>query len=180
VIEVWGTDEHRVGLKPIVRWVWAKRGQRVVVPVRPRYQWLYVYGFVRPTLGATWWLLLPSVRAELFSQALAAFAQAVGAGAGPPGQGGKQVLLVLDRAGWHTGAAVQVPDGLTLVPLPAYSPELQPAERLWRLTDEALANRTFADLDELTAVQAERCRSVQAQPERVHALTAYHWWPKAG
>lgn len=46
-------DEHRMGLQPILRKVWAKRGQRPVVIVRPRYEWLYVYGFVRPETGET-------------------------------------------------------------------------------------------------------------------------------
>jgi hypothetical protein len=124
-----------VGLKPIRRWVWARRGQRVVATVQPRYQWTYLYGFVRPNSGQTWWLLLPTVRADLFSLALAEFAQAVGAGQG------KQVLLLLDRAGWHLSSQVQIPAGVHLVWLPPYSPELQPAERLWPLADEPLVTR---------------------------------------
>jgi transposase len=42
--------------------------------------------------------------------------------------------------------------------LPAYSPELQPAERLWPLTNEPIANRCFESLDELEAVLFDRCR----------------------
>jgi len=42
-----------------------------------------------------------------------------------------------------------VPDGIILLFLPPYSPELQPAERLWSLTNEPLVNRAFASLDEL-------------------------------
>lgn len=169
---MWAQDEHRVGLKPIVRWIWARRGQRVIAPVQHRYVWEYVYAFVRPTTGATWWLLLPSVRADLFTLALEGFAQATGAGQG------KQVLLLIDRAGWHLSLEVLVPAGVHLVPLPPYAPELQPAERLWPLTDEPLVNRTCVDLDELEGVQAARCAVVQTQPERIRALTLFHWWPK--
>ncbi len=171
-IELWGSDEHRVGLKPILRAVWARRGQRVVVRVQPRYQWTYLYGFVRPRSGQTWWLLLPTVRADLFSLALAEFAQAVGAGQG------KQVLVLLDRAGWHVSTQVQVPDGVHLVWLPPYSPELQPAERLWPLADEPLVNQTFPTLDDLEAVLAQRCATLQDQPLRIQAATRFHWWPK--
>jgi transposase len=70
-----------------------------------------------------------------------------------------------------------VPEGLHLVWLPPYSPELQPAERLWPLTNEPLANRSFADLAELGAIQAQRCLTLQVQPERVRAATLFHWWP---
>jgi hypothetical protein len=44
-------DEHRLGLKPVPRRVWATRGHRPVVRVYHRYQWLDVYGWVRPTTG---------------------------------------------------------------------------------------------------------------------------------
>ena len=143
MVELWTTDRHRIGLKPILRRVWSPRGQRARAPVQHRYQWCYLYAFVHPGSGRTWWLLLPTVSIAAFTLALAEFAQAVGAGLG------KQVIIVLDGAGWHVSAQVQVPAGVHLHNLPPYSPELQPAERLWPLTNEALANRHFHDLDAL-------------------------------
>ncbi len=98
---------------------------------------------VQPGTGRTWWLLLPTVSIAAFVVALAEFAQAIGAGRG------KQILLVLDHEGWHVSPQVQAPAGIHLHFLPPYSPELQPAERLWPLTNEALANRHFRDLEEL-------------------------------
>ncbi len=79
-VELWTTDQHRVGLKPILRRVWARKGSRPRVTVQQRFQWLYVYSFVQPATGQTEWLLLPTVRADVFTLALAQFAQAVGAG----------------------------------------------------------------------------------------------------
>jgi transposase len=102
---------------------------------------------------------------------LAAFARAVGAG---PKQ---RVVLVLDGAGWHTGEAVQVPAGIHLAFLPSYAPERQPAEHLWPLTTEPLANRRFERLDALEAVQAERCLTLQQQPDLIRRHTRFHWWP---
>jgi hypothetical protein len=164
-------DEHRVGLKPILRRVWHKRGQQPLAPCRPRYQWLYEYAFVHPVTGETFWLLLPTVSTTLFAQALAQFATALGVGPA------LQVVLVLDQAGWHRSHDLVVPDGLTLVVLPPYSPELQPAERVWALSDEPLANRVFASLDDLETVLSERCRELQAHPELVAGRAHFHWWP---
>src|SRR5215469_13388629 len=124
-----------------------------------------VYGFGCPENGQTEWWLLPTVRSASFSQVLEDFARAVGAG---PAQ---QVLLVLDRAGWHTSKQVRLPDGLPLVYLPPYSPELQPAERLWTLTNQPMVNRTFATLDELEEVQAQRCVTLQATPDLIRHHT---------
>lgn len=98
-------DEHRVGLKPILRRVWARRGRRPVAMVRPRYQWLWVYGFVCPATGDTWWLVLPRVNVATMSRALAEFAQAMGAGES------QRIMLVLDQAGWHMSGKVTIPEG---------------------------------------------------------------------
>ena len=166
-------DEHRIGLRPILRRVWAPRGRRPVAAVQPRYEWTYLYGFVRPATGASYWLLLPTVSGAAFSAALREFAAGVGAGAG------RRIVLVLDGAGWHSGAQVAVPEGLHLVFLPPYSPELQPVERLWPLTNEPLANRHFASLAELEAAQAERCLTLRAQPAVLRAQAHFHWWPEA-
>ena len=172
-VEVWAFDEHRAGLKPVPRRVWAKRGRRPVATAEPRYQWLYLYGFVRPTTGALVWFLCTTVNTALFAAVLARFAAEVGAGPG------KRVILVLDGAGWHASAGLAVPEGVRLEFLPPYSPELQPAEHLWPLTDESLANRHFAGLAELDAVPAERCLALRDRPETVAAHTRFHRWPEA-
>lgn len=155
----------------MVRRVWAKRGQRPRARVDRHYEWLYVYGFVRPATGQSWWCLLPSVSSEAMSAALAAFARDEGIDAT------HRVALVLDGAGWHTSGSLVVPDGIDLLRLPPMAPELQPAERLWPLVDEPVANRSFADLDELEAVLVTRCQTLRADPATVKAHTLFHWWP---
>lgn len=165
-------DEHRIGLKPIIRRVWAKRGQRPTVLVYPRYQWLYVYAFVQPTTGRTFWLLMPSVSVDAFEAALAAFADFVGAGHD------KLVRLLVDCAGWHTSPRLQRPPNLSLYFLPPYSPELQPAEHLWALSDAPLVNQYFQNLDQLEDVQAQRCNWLQDHPDIVRSTTNFHWWPQ--
>ena len=54
-MEVWATDEHRIGLKPIIRRVWAPKGQRPTALGHHRYKWVYVTAFVQPTSGETFW-----------------------------------------------------------------------------------------------------------------------------
>lgn len=115
---------------------------------------------------------MPTVNIAAFTSALAHFAHQVGAGPDKP------VLLVLDQAGWHCSPQVEVPAGVYLEWLPAYSPELQPAERLWPLTNEPLANRAFPDLAALDAVLAEQCVRLAEQPDRVRTHTRFHWWPR--
>jgi len=123
----------RLGLKPILRKVWAPCGRRPTAKAKRRYEWIYLYGFLRPTTGEVYWLILPKVNAKVFSLALSHFACEVGAGKD------RSILLVLDQAGWHTGGEVEVPEGIELEFLPARSPELQPAERLWPLANERVA-----------------------------------------
>lgn len=163
----------RLGLKPILHRVWAPRGKRPMAKGRRRYKWVYLYGCVRPKTGEVFWLVLPRVDAGTFSLALSHFAREVGAGVG------KRVILVLDQAGFHTGGEVVVPEGIELEFLPARSPELQPAERLWPLVNERVANRLFEDLDELEEALIERCLALSEQPELLRGSTRYHWGPKA-
>jgi hypothetical protein len=105
--------------------------------------WRYLVGLVHPASGRTLFHLATSVSIALFEGELAAFAHAVGA------TPAKQIVLVLDRAGWHTSAHLRVPDHVHLLFLPAYSPALQPAEHPWPLTNAALINRQFATVEDL-------------------------------
>lgn len=114
---------------------------------------------------------MPTVNTAAFSLALSAFAEEQELGPN------KHLVLLMDQAGWHKSAALAVPQGLHLLFLPSHSPELQPAERLWPLSNEPLVNRVFGSLDKREQVQAERCRCLQAHPEVIRARTAYHRWP---
>lgn len=119
------------------------------------------------------WFVCTVVDAALLSAVLAAFAAAVGAGED------KLVVLVLDNAGWHVSGDLVVPQGIELAFLPPYTPELQPAEHLWPLANEAVANKHFASLKDLDAALSERCRTLAATPEVIKAATHFGWWPSA-
>ena len=172
-VALWTADQHRLGLKPVRRRVWCRRGQRPQAVVQPRDQGCSLDAVVPPPAGRTFWLLLPTVSIAAFPVALAECAQAVGAGQGKP------LLLVGDGAGWQVSPQLQVPAGVQWHVLPPYSPELQPAERLWPLTTEALANRHFTDLDALQTVQAPRGLTLQRMPEVIRAHTHFHGWPQS-
>jgi len=117
------------------------------------------------------WFLADAANTAMFSRILAAFARDVGAGPD------KIVVLVLDGAGWHVAKDLQVPDGIRLEFLPPYSPELQPAEHLWPVINEPLANQHFHTLADLDEVLAERCCDLANDPDRVKSSTQFHWWP---
>lgn len=171
-VELWAVDEHRIGLKPILQKVWALPSQRPIAPVEQRYDWRYLVGFVHPASGRTVWHLASTVSIELFSVELEAFAREVGAS--PT----KQIVLVLDGAGWHTSPTVRVPEYVHLLFLPPHSPELQPAEHLWPLTNTVLVNRHFATIEELEEAQAERCLVLQARRDLIRSATRFWWWPR--
>jgi transposase len=171
-VEVWAMDEHRIGLKPILRTVWWVDRQRPLAPVQHRYEWRYLVGFVHPTSGRTVFHLATSVNISLFEVELAAFAQVVHASPR------KQIVLVLDRAGWHSTQRLRVPDHVHVLFLPPYSPELQPAEHLWPLTNTVLVNRHFASIEELEDAQAARCVALQSHRALVRSTTSFTWWPQ--
>lgn len=81
---------------------------------------------------------------------MATFAREAGAGRD------RIIVLVLDNVGWHSESNLAVPEGIRLVFLPAYTPELQPAEHLWRTVDEPIVNKHIPDLETLEAIISER------------------------
>ena len=101
---------------------------------------------------------------------MAVFLERFALGLGP----GVHAALVLDRAGWHVARRLAVPANVTLVPLPPYSPKLNPVERVWLyLRERFLSHRV---LDGYGAVLGAACRAwnaLAAEPGRLASLTAY-------
>jgi transposase len=171
-IEVFATDEHRIGLKPVTRRVWAPVGERPIAHGHHRFDWLYVTAFASPATGETFWYLSNGVSKEFFEALLETFAREADAGMA------RIILLVLDNAGWHGAANLKIPDGIRLIYLPPYSPELQPAETLWALVDEPIVNKHIATIEELDTKIAQQCIALAEQPEQIKSRTGFHWWPK--
>jgi hypothetical protein len=145
------------------------RGRRPVASGRTRYQWLYVYGFVHPASGRNLELLLPAANTDWMAAALAEFAR----WADP---GGRKLLVVLvDNAGWHVARRLEVPPNVLLHRLPACTPELQPAEPLWPLVREVVANEGFDDLGGLQRPLVARCCWLMDHPEVVRRVVGFHW-----
>lgn len=158
----------------MIRRVYVPEGENPIAHVNWRFKWLWLYAFVHPQTGETDWWILPYVNTKLFNRVLADFARKLQLGAK------KRVLLAIDQAGWHISKELQVPEGLHIILLPSHSPELQPAERLWTLLDEPIANRSFETLDDLEEVLFRRCQSLLQQQDLIRGLTGFHWWTQIG
>src|SRR4029453_16477523 len=127
------------------------------------------FGAVCPERDTGLALALPAVSTAAMSLFLAELGRAL-----PPDT---HAALVLDRAGWHLSDDLVVPANVTLVPLPPYSPELNPAERVWEyLRDRWLSHRVLAGGYE--AVVDAACaawNALLAKPGGLRSLTSFPW-----
>ena len=169
-VEVWAVDEARIGLQPILRRMWAKRAKRPTAVVEPKYEWLWLYAAVHPASGRVFWLILPRLDKQCVAAFLAEFARTHAQG------GDKQVVLVWDGAPGHRAVESKLPANITIARLPPYTPELNPAERLWSKVKEATANQWHKTLDELEDKVAKRCVELNGQSKQIRQMTRYYWW----
>jgi transposase len=90
---------------------------------------------------------------------------------------GAHAIVVLDGAGWHrTGGKLHVPDNLSLLKLPPYSPELNPVENVWQfLRQNQLSNRVFDTYEAILDACCDAWNAFVAAPERVRSVTERPW-----
>ena len=141
-VRVWFMDEARFGQQGTITDVWAKTGSRPRAVRQTRYEWVYLYGAVEPATGESAALLAPNVDTGTMN----AFLRILDA----ERKAGEQFVLVMDQAGWHKSKGLELPEGVTALLLPPYSPELNPVENLWHyLRSHYLSNRSYDDYDAL-------------------------------
>jgi len=87
-----------------------------------KYDWLYVIGAACPATGATVGMIAPHINVEIINIFLQRMSEQIAADV--------HVVMIWDQAGFHRAAALQVPSNITILPLPPYSPELNPIENL--------------------------------------------------
>ena len=91
----------------------------------------------------------------------------------------EHAVMILDQAGWHGSNALAVPANVTLVPLPPYSPELNPVERVWLyLKERFLSHRLLNDYDAIVTAACNAWNRLLAEAGRIKTLCSYPWIPK--
>ena len=139
--ELFCFDEARFGTHSKLGHGWFPKGSRTGVKVSLGYQNFYVYGAANPTSGKKFILLLPNVNTACMNVFLEEFALELG---------DKKAIVIMDGAGWHKSKDLLVPKNIIPVFLPAYSPELNPIERLWlHIKHHVIRNRIYESVSKL-------------------------------
>jgi len=141
-IEVWWQDESRIGQQGSLSRVWATKGTRPRVVRQRQFLSTYIFGAVCPDRDVGCALILPECNAGMMQIHLDEIAKKV--------KKGNHAIMLMDRASWHTTEALNVPKNISLLPLPPYSPELNPMEQVWQqLRKIKLSNLNFKDYDHI-------------------------------
>lgn len=120
---------------------WARRGQRSHVRIKPGYKSFYSYSAVSPVDGDCFTLFLPEVSTVAMKVYLCEMARMYPS---------REIMLIMDRAGWHMSKDLEVPKNIQIVYLPAYSPELNPVEKLWQwIRRHVCRNHLYRSLEQL-------------------------------
>jgi transposase len=165
-VRLWVLDEHRYGLLPVIRRVWARRGVRVHAPYATTYKWGYLHEALEiDGANDSQLLFTPAINQDIHALFLNQIAQSDPV---------SLHVVIQDQAGFHLGPNdARLPANLRLLPLPPYCPELNPVEGFGRLLKAPTANRLYDNLrqleDHLIAIARE-----WTDPGKIHSLI--HGW----
>jgi len=161
-------DEARFGQQGTLTRVWAPKGSRPTAVKQTRYEWVYLYAAVEPATGASVALQAPHVDSGTMSVFLRMLSEELGAD--------EHAILLMDQAGWHVSRSLVVPDSITILLIPPYSPELNPIERLWAyMRSHYLSNRAYDDYQHLLQAGADGWRELT--PEMLRSICACDYLP---
>jgi transposase len=128
----------------------------------------YIFGAVSAQRDAAVGLVLPYANTKAMGLHLQEISQAI-----PPG---RQALVILDQAGWYTTPKLPQLANITLLPLPAGSPELNPAEQVWQqLRERSLANRCYASYEDIVYACCEAWNNFTQIPGTIRSLCTRSW-----
>jgi hypothetical protein len=149
--------------------IWAKRGTRPRMKRDQRHTSAYIFGAVCPSRDAGVALVLPQVCIEMMNMHLAEIAKAV--------PDGVHAVVIIDGAGWHLeGGELVVPDNISLLKLPPYSPELNAQENIWQyLRQNYLAGRIFDTYDAIVDACSIAWKALIDETGRIQSIASREW-----
>ncbi len=154
---------------------WHKRrycpeGFRPPYIVRRAYKWTYLYAAVDPTTGESFSLYLPGMDGSCLEAFLKHLSEAYS---------DYRLVVVLDGAPRHRSAEIALPENVSLLRLPTYSPELNPVEGWFQEFRRALANKIFQTIELLQDELTQTLEPYWEDPARLRQLTGFSWWVEA-
>ena len=160
-------DESRFGTHSRIGHGWFKTGLRSEVKKKLGYQSFYLYGAVSPKTGDSFSLIIPNVDVDWMNKFLEEFSLNLKS---------KKAILVMDQAGWHKSLRLIVPQNIKIIYLSPYSPELNPAEKLWQfIKDTILKNVIYNTLNEL---EEQRCAFINhLNPKQILSVCNVNYMP---
>ena len=126
-----------------------------------RHTSAYLFGAICPDRAVGAAIIMPCVNAEAMSEHLT----------------GARAVLLCDGAGWHqTGGRLRVPDNITLLPLPSYSPELNPMENVWDyLRSNKLCGLLWDSYEAIVDACTGAWHFLINDPERIRSIGSRIW-----
>lgn len=133
-----------------------------------RYEWAYLFGAVCPERAVGAGIVMPYANTEAMNKHLEEIGKAVAPGA--------HAVLILDGAGWHDSQDLVMPENITPIILPPYSPELNPVENIWEyLRKNKLANRIYDTYEDIVDACCDAWNALMATPDTIATLTRRAW-----
>lgn len=165
---MWFQDEARIGQKNGQARIWARKGTRPRLPADQRYQNAYLFGAICPMRGKGAALMLPVANTAAMQLHLDEISLAVA-----PGSHG---VVIMDRAAWHETGKLAMPENLTIILLPARSPELNSVENIWQyLRQNWLSNRVFEDFNAILDAGCDAWSRLMARPDTIRSIGWRDW-----
>ena len=156
-------DEVRVGLRGTTRRVRGRRGIKVRQRLQLQHDWRYLFAAVDGQAGRVRWNWAPSMEADALWPTIAGIQETDIPDA-----------LVWDNAPSHRDADITDLDP-AFVGLPPYSPELNPAARLFEEIRRHVEGRVYAALDDKVADVQAFPEKLDADPTRVRRPCGRDW-----
>ena len=137
-------------------------------PKDQRYKSAYLFGAICPLRGAGAAIVMPKANIGAMQLHLREISRAV--------TRGSHTVLMLDRAGWHTTAALKVPNNISLLFLPSRAPELNPTENVWQyLRQTYLSNRVFPTDKDILDAACEAWNRLLDSPWKIMSIGLRQW-----
>lgn len=140
-INLYFQDESRFGLHTKTGKGLTATGVQPICQFQQVFKYTYLYGAFSPLNGTQFQLELPGCNTELFQLFLDEFSKQT-----PE----EYKIIVLDNGTFHKAKRLAIPGNIALLFLPPYSPELNPAEKIWQHIKRKFTNKCFKDLSEIS------------------------------